>query len=549
MRIIGLDLGTHSVKAVEFDSGFGRFEIHEYHEVKVKEGQTPAQAAHDLIAQLDRAPDKIAVSLRPDQTTLRNIHFPTRDKKSIQESLAFELDDELPFGIDDTAYDYAILRQSATGSDLHVAATLKKTLTQFIGELFEGGIDADLITSETWAYRTLLNRVLKEKFGEQIGKEDEPPTLLLQVGHTNTTLYLHHREAPVLAKEMRWGGNDFTSAISKVYGLSREKAEVTKHDHAFLLSEAEKQNATPDQITFSETLRAPFEDLIREIRHLNLACKKATKMRIGRIFVCGGGSLIPGFAAAIGEIFQLPVESLRALTALSPSGPDYSEHSDAVFSLAAGSALCLLGSERTVAINFRKGEFAKAGAARAINTEALRAPIIGATAVVFCFFLSLTVNQYVYSQRLVETNDQLRRSIRGFFPGGLSESALKTYIASPSLLKSTIQKEISKEREIQRLYADNPHSPYLFLRDLSKSIPKDLVMDLVHFNVGSAPEAPFAAESPQTATLEVILKKPESAQALQRILETKIAELKASKPESVAKQIKVTFTGKAGGTN
>jgi Tfp pilus assembly PilM family ATPase len=32
MKIIGVDLGTSSIKAVEIDSAFGRYEVQEYHE-------------------------------------------------------------------------------------------------------------------------------------------------------------------------------------------------------------------------------------------------------------------------------------------------------------------------------------------------------------------------------------------------------------------------------------------------------------------------------------------------------------------------------------
>ena len=44
MRIVGIDLGTSSIKAVEVDSAFGRFEIHDYHEQNPARGRSGYRA-------------------------------------------------------------------------------------------------------------------------------------------------------------------------------------------------------------------------------------------------------------------------------------------------------------------------------------------------------------------------------------------------------------------------------------------------------------------------------------------------------------------------
>ena len=66
------------------------------------------------------------MSLKTRQVTFRNLQLPTRDKKAIQSGVGFELEDELPFSIENAAYDYSIISQSKAGTQVHVAATLKK---------------------------------------------------------------------------------------------------------------------------------------------------------------------------------------------------------------------------------------------------------------------------------------------------------------------------------------------------------------------------------------------------------------------------------------
>src|SRR5690606_30643650 len=109
MRILGIDLGHTSIKAVELDSTFGRYEIHEYHEQKVGLEEDPIEVAARLVQGLPKQPDRISVALPSIKTTFRNLQFPTKDKRAIQSGVNFEIEDELPFDIDNTVFHYSIL--------------------------------------------------------------------------------------------------------------------------------------------------------------------------------------------------------------------------------------------------------------------------------------------------------------------------------------------------------------------------------------------------------------------------------------------------------
>src|SRR5258708_2174254 len=112
MRILGIDLGSTSIKAVELDSAFGRYEIHDYYEYPVAAGTDLNLALTQLMGSLPKQPDRVAIALRSGQVTFRNLRLPTRDRKSIQAGVGFELDDELPFSMDKAVYDYSILSQA-----------------------------------------------------------------------------------------------------------------------------------------------------------------------------------------------------------------------------------------------------------------------------------------------------------------------------------------------------------------------------------------------------------------------------------------------------
>lgn len=530
MRILGIDLGNTSVKAVEIDTSFGRYEVHEYHEQPVAIGEDPAQTAARLVAALPKAPDRVAMTLRTRQVTFRNLQIPSRDKKVIASSVGFELDDELPFSIEQAAFEYSVLSQTGPSTHVHVAATPKRNLAAFIEQVQTAGVDPDLITTEAWASRTLLNRILKTP-----GAQDHP-VLLIQIGHERTIFYVHWRGFPVLAREISWGGRDLTHAIATHYGIPLEKAESTKRDSGFVLTDSQRESATPEQLEFSKVMEGALRPLLQEVHQTELTCKNITHEKLSSVFLAGGSSLIPGLAHPIATTFQLPVAPLNALSAIAASGVTYSDHADAGFALAAGAALCLVSparGDRSATINLRKGFFAKRGLARELNWEAFKKPAIATGAVLASLFASMFVQSQIYDKRIVEANTQLERAVRGFF-GTVANSAIKTYIASPKTLTDSINKELGKQREINKLAGTNPRSPIDFLKDLSASIPKDTVVDLVRYQVGAAPAKPYSPDEAGLASLTFIVSNPQMVERLQGLLQDKMEKLERGKVEEVA---------------
>src|SRR5437016_1527952 len=78
------------------------------------EGQ--AAALRRLLADRTQKYDRLVVNIPRAWTTSRLFHFPTKDRKTIQSSLAFELDDDIPFPMSEVVYDCAVLTSEGTTS-------------------------------------------------------------------------------------------------------------------------------------------------------------------------------------------------------------------------------------------------------------------------------------------------------------------------------------------------------------------------------------------------------------------------------------------------
>ncbi|MGZ3699938.1 MAG: hypothetical protein ACXVCH_17735, partial [Bdellovibrionota bacterium] len=203
-------------------------------------------------------------------------------------------------------------------------------------------------------------------------------------------------------------------------------------------------------------------------------------------------------------------------------------------------------------VNFRKDDFAKSSRSREMNLATLRRPLMAFGAVMASLFISLIVESSVYKSRLAETNVALEKAVRGFF-GQLSGSAVKTYMSNTSTLKASIKKELDKERDLAKLLGPNPHSPVDFLKELSASVPKDVVVDMIQYQVGSSASAPFSATDDSTASLTFLVTNPQMAEKLAGAVGGKLSGVQRGKMEEVPgvegtpPKWKITFTGKPTG--
>src|SRR5690606_15858964 len=109
------------------------------------------------------------------------------------------------------------------------------------------------------------------------------------------------------------------------------------------------------------------------------------------------------------------------------------------------------------------------------------------------------------------------------FFGSLSPSALRNYMANTSSLKSNIESELNKQRQLVQLLSPNPNSAFEFLKDLSSSVPKDVVTDLMRYQVGASAQEPYSSPGvlQPPVELEFWVPSPDVAETLAMIVAPK----------------------------
>ena len=542
MRILSIDLGHHSLKAIEIDSAFNRYEVHEYHEIIRTNDMSNKDLLALLATKISKKPDRIISALPSHLTTARDLTLPTKDRKAIAAGVAFELEDDLPFEMENAIYDYSVLNQTNNSTHLHVTATLKEHMSTYLSEFDGTELSPDIVTSEAWVFRSLMNRSLD-------AASQAKPVLLIHLGQTKSVFYCHLNGQPVFSKEFAWGGESITRHLASIYQINRDEAEQVKVASGYLLSPEQEEAATVEQKELSIEIAKSSLPLIQEIKKTLFSIRGATHQSTHQIYLSGTPSLLPGLKAHIEAEFQIPTIPLQSLSRLSNSGISYNEQSDCALAIAAGSALSLVALDKVKPIQLRKKEFAKKSSSEAISWGEYQTLIWGTLSVMLAAVISFNVQIYSYESRIKEIDTKLERSLKDFY-GSLTRTQIKTYLMNSADLKVKIQKQLNQQRELAKLTALNPQTPLNYLKDISGQLPRSMVADLIHYQVGSATQTSFVPNQPQEVSLAFQVKSLDMGDKLAQIIERTLTSSKKSSPEEILTSDgkdqlwKIGFTGK-----
>jgi Tfp pilus assembly PilM family ATPase len=529
MRVLGLDISSNAVAVLEMDSAFGRFEIRDTHETAFDPAiMSPPAAAQQLLNSLPRLPDRLVTTIPGDISTFRNLVIATKDKKAIRNALEFELEDDLPFETNNLHYDSVTLAGQGTGSIVHVAAVKKSSFGQHLNELRSFGIDPDVITSEAWAYRSLFSRL-----------NQTDPVLLFGMEQEKSFFYIHYKNRPIIYKEIGFGLRTIELYLAEKLSANEQEISTWIQDVGVSGIDEQISNAISDVL----------ETLLPEIKQTELAARAALKASIDQIYVTGAGALMPGFLNWLESATEKKVSLFRPLSQISPSQVTYSEVTEIRYAKALGLALSIVPVDKIQPINLRKGLFARVVAGGNNLFDLIKKPLPYIAIVTAVFFVTKSVEFNYYSTKVSDTNDTLKKAVKNYF-GGISDSAVRSYISDPEKLKKNIQKDVAKERELSKLFVPNPNSPLDLLKSLSQKISKDIVMDMVHFDAGTDNQGAYKENAPLRTSLTVVVSNPQVLAKLSDTIE-KNFNLKHGPSEELTqdgrKLIKVVYSGTIGG--
>ena len=366
-KILGLDIGRDSIKAVQVMAGLRGYEVARIDLVNIdKEGGT--EEALKKLFESGIFTDSICITALPAKDFFfRNIRLPFKDKRKISQTIAYELEPLIPCPADDVLIDYVITDQTDQ-TDIFSAAVAKSAAGDLIKYLKKCNVEASIMDIDAVP---VVSRLLTSHTDTGCG-------LLLDIGDRDTTGVIFDKSGILHIRRFPFGGEKITKAIAKALKIE--------------FSEAEKKKRTGHTGEAGEEISAMCGKFFSEVKNTlqSLSLKGHLKEDPAKVFLTGGGGLYLPLQKEMETFFSLPIEMV-----------DISAADDIVMEKEAGKdwnpmlmnqalALAIRETKKKSGFNFARGEF---GPKR--KYEKFRKDFRWAAAIVFIILCAFGIDLYI----------------------------------------------------------------------------------------------------------------------------------------------------------
>ena len=283
-KILGLDIGSNSIKAVRVTAGLKGYKIADISLVDIDKAGGVEEALEGLFENEAFRNSVCVTSLPSGNFSFRNIKLPFKNRKKIDKTIAYELEPLLPYPADDVLIDYTVVDQGEQ-SEIFATAIPESVVGDLVRRLDGYHVEASIIDIGAVP---VASRIAA---GSDVGCG-----LLLDIGHRDTTAVLFRDGKGFHIRHFLFGGANITEALAGAIGIEFSEAEEKKR--------AGDAGGTVEKV--SAVCRKFFLEIKNTLEFLKL--KKELEKEPDGIFLTGGGALYQPLRDEMESFFSLPVE-------------------------------------------------------------------------------------------------------------------------------------------------------------------------------------------------------------------------------------------------
>jgi type IV pilus assembly protein PilM len=344
--IIGLDIGSHSVKAVEVVSKKRRdrdmYEVARVgyellpHDAIVEGTIIDSTAVVETIKQIFEEGKlknrNVAISISGNSVIIKKISLPAMDREELAESIVWEAKHNIPYPYEETNVDYAILKPprdtEEKNLDILLVAAKKDKIANYSNVVNQARKNLAAIDVDVFALQNALEINYPEAFESKI-------VAIVNIGANITNVAIIERGTSQLFRDLSLGGFFFIENMRKELNLSFDDAEK-------LLKGIPVKNAGAEKA--EEVIRFNVKDLLDEVDKTFSFYEAGEKRekKIEQIYLSGGLALLKNIAAEFEKKFNIKTETFNPFRSVHYDerklDPVYSQEMAALFGVAVGLA-------------------------------------------------------------------------------------------------------------------------------------------------------------------------------------------------------------------
>lgn len=295
-NLLGIDIGSSSIKLVKLACSGGACRISDAGYVKLPHGAGKSAASEALKSMLSAhgiRKSRVSSSLQNASLTFSHIKLPKMPKADLTEAVRWEVKKGIDFP-EDAIIDYVVIdelmEEGKTKLSIMTFAVRKDEVMGQVGLLKAASLIPDAIDAGPMA--------LLSAFDYNYGGEKGKRYAVLDIGASKTTLSIISNGSLRFARYIPMAGDDMTRMIQEADGTDFQAAEDKK------LSYAGMKDA-PDVV--QAALKSFMEGLAMEVRRsFTYYQAQLREGWVDSLLLSGGCSNITGLAANIGSTVGVP---------------------------------------------------------------------------------------------------------------------------------------------------------------------------------------------------------------------------------------------------
>ncbi len=276
-RLVGLDIGSASVKLVELSGCAGSYQL-ENLALAIIETPGDAEANARAVASVREActPEtrRVAISVAGPHVAVRSFRFPKMDSAEVKGAVWYEGSQVIAFNLADSYVDYTVMEQSsdAKRTEVLLVAATKPEIDMKTQLVSNSGFEPRVVSVDALV---LLEAVVNRP-------SVQGTVAVVDVGAKITSIGIAAKGTVPFMRDIELAGDAYTKAVGETLGVGFPEAEKAK------VTESET-NPTVERAMESVNRR-----LVNEIsRSLDYYKSRDNGRTIDHVYLCGGGSGLP----------------------------------------------------------------------------------------------------------------------------------------------------------------------------------------------------------------------------------------------------------------
>lgn len=318
--IVGLDIGSHSIKLVRLKKGKKGFELLNFGIIPIppetivdgliEKPEIVTNAIKNIFKTERIKTKEVVTAISGESVVIKKINVPKMTEDELAESIRVEAEQYIPFDIEEVNFDFQIIKESGaektekeeTGEegapkanmDVLLVAARKELVGGRNKPIIDAGLKPVIVDLDVFA----IENGYEFNYGVPVGEV----LVLVNIGASFTNVNILVDGVTEYTKDITGGGNRINHELQKNFNIDYDTAEKLKMGIGL--------NGTSEKDVANVIISA-LGELSHDINKMFHDFIKSTGKNINRVILSGGCARIHGIEKILTENFDIPTEIIN----------------------------------------------------------------------------------------------------------------------------------------------------------------------------------------------------------------------------------------------